>query len=216
MAAVKVRQVYHSAEGDTEGAPLYVMTKQQDGGRWLLHACQNTQADRLAPARALTRLVRLRIVVRSSRMATIGVSVSWKGLCRELGEGGAHTGGPGECQLGPVTNGVRGQVRFDCVGGHHVSRPGLIRNFFFTHSSQSAATRTLASPRRAVPWPSCSQPTNATTASAHAHCSSASGCPARGKSGRGSAGPAAGQRTLSHRSRTRLGLFRDGFRCMRR
>ncbi|MFF9001185.1 SgcJ/EcaC family oxidoreductase [Streptomyces achromogenes] len=41
VAAVKVRQVYHSAEGDTEGAPLYVMTKQEDG-RWLLHACQNT------------------------------------------------------------------------------------------------------------------------------------------------------------------------------
>lgn len=42
VAAVKVRQVYHSAEGDTEGAPLYVMTKQGDGA-WLLHACQNTE-----------------------------------------------------------------------------------------------------------------------------------------------------------------------------
>ncbi|MEV0413568.1 SgcJ/EcaC family oxidoreductase [Streptomyces sp. NPDC050448] len=42
VAAVKVRQVYHSAEGDTEGAPLYVMTKQDDG-RWLLYACQNTE-----------------------------------------------------------------------------------------------------------------------------------------------------------------------------
>ncbi|WP_326573557.1 SgcJ/EcaC family oxidoreductase [Streptomyces sp. NBC_00481] len=42
VAAVKVRQVYHSAEGDTEGAPLYVMTKQDDG-TWLLHACQNTE-----------------------------------------------------------------------------------------------------------------------------------------------------------------------------
>ncbi|MEV5514233.1 SgcJ/EcaC family oxidoreductase [Streptomyces flaveolus] len=42
VAAVKVRQIYHSAEGDTEGAPLYVMTKQDDG-RWLLHACQNTE-----------------------------------------------------------------------------------------------------------------------------------------------------------------------------
>ncbi|WP_371675049.1 SgcJ/EcaC family oxidoreductase [Streptomyces sp. NBC_01276] len=42
VAAVKVRQVYHSAEGDTEGAPLYVMTKQEDG-TWLLHACQNTE-----------------------------------------------------------------------------------------------------------------------------------------------------------------------------
>lgn len=42
VAAVKVRQVCHSAEGDTEGAPLYVMTKQEDG-TWLLHACQNTE-----------------------------------------------------------------------------------------------------------------------------------------------------------------------------
>jgi uncharacterized protein (TIGR02246 family) len=42
VAAVKVRQAYHSTEGDTEGAPLYVMTKQDDG-RWLMHACQNTE-----------------------------------------------------------------------------------------------------------------------------------------------------------------------------
>ncbi|MFG2128652.1 SgcJ/EcaC family oxidoreductase [Streptomyces sp. NPDC048751] len=42
VAAVKVRQVYHSADGDTEGAPLYVMTKQGNGS-WLLHACQNTE-----------------------------------------------------------------------------------------------------------------------------------------------------------------------------
>ena len=42
VAAVKVRQVYHAPEGDTEGAPLYVMTKQGDG-RWLLHAGQNTE-----------------------------------------------------------------------------------------------------------------------------------------------------------------------------
>ncbi|NUP16658.1 MAG: SgcJ/EcaC family oxidoreductase [Streptomyces sp.] len=42
VAAVKVRQVYHSPQGDTEGAPLYVMTRQDDG-RWLLHACQNTE-----------------------------------------------------------------------------------------------------------------------------------------------------------------------------
>ncbi|MFJ8534367.1 SgcJ/EcaC family oxidoreductase [Streptomyces sp. NPDC093591] len=42
VAAVKVRQVYHSPKGDTEGAPLYVMTRQDDG-RWLLHACQNTE-----------------------------------------------------------------------------------------------------------------------------------------------------------------------------
>ncbi|MGW7441569.1 SgcJ/EcaC family oxidoreductase [Streptomyces sp. NPDC054849] len=47
VAAVKVRQVYHGAEGGTEGAPLYVMTRDEDG-RWLLAACQNTQviADR--------------------------------------------------------------------------------------------------------------------------------------------------------------------------
>ncbi len=42
VAAVKVRQVYHLPEGESEGAPLYVMTKQDDG-RWLLHACQNTE-----------------------------------------------------------------------------------------------------------------------------------------------------------------------------
>ncbi|MFE6054850.1 SgcJ/EcaC family oxidoreductase [Kitasatospora sp. NPDC056446] len=42
VAAVKVRQTYHSAEGDSEGAPLYIMTRQDDG-RWLLHACQNTE-----------------------------------------------------------------------------------------------------------------------------------------------------------------------------
>ncbi len=42
VAAVKVRQVYHAPDGDTEGAPLYVMTRQDDG-RWLLHACQNTE-----------------------------------------------------------------------------------------------------------------------------------------------------------------------------
>lgn len=43
VAAVKVRQIYRSAEGDTEGAPLYVLTKHGDGdGDWLLHAGQNT------------------------------------------------------------------------------------------------------------------------------------------------------------------------------
>jgi uncharacterized protein (TIGR02246 family) len=42
VAAVKVRQVYHSPEGDSEGTPLYVMTRQDDGS-WLLHACQNTE-----------------------------------------------------------------------------------------------------------------------------------------------------------------------------
>ncbi|MFD5869501.1 MULTISPECIES: SgcJ/EcaC family oxidoreductase [Actinomycetes] len=42
VAAVKVRQVYHSAQGDSEGAPLYVMTRGDDG-RWLLTACQNAE-----------------------------------------------------------------------------------------------------------------------------------------------------------------------------
>ncbi|WP_109783224.1 SgcJ/EcaC family oxidoreductase [Streptomyces sp. CG 926] len=42
VAAVKVRQLYRSPAGDTEGAPLYVMTREPDG-RWLLTACQNTQ-----------------------------------------------------------------------------------------------------------------------------------------------------------------------------
>lgn len=42
VAAVKVRQRYLSPDDESEGAPLYVMTKQNDG-RWLLTACQNTQ-----------------------------------------------------------------------------------------------------------------------------------------------------------------------------
>ncbi|AQT76042.1 MULTISPECIES: SgcJ/EcaC family oxidoreductase [Streptomyces] len=41
VAAVKVRQVYHAPDG-SEGAPLYVMTREGDGP-WLLTACQNTQ-----------------------------------------------------------------------------------------------------------------------------------------------------------------------------
>ncbi|WP_420823199.1 MULTISPECIES: SgcJ/EcaC family oxidoreductase [Streptomyces] len=41
VAAVKVRQRYLSPGDESEGAPLYVMTKQDDG-RWLLTACQNT------------------------------------------------------------------------------------------------------------------------------------------------------------------------------
>ncbi|WP_432250747.1 SgcJ/EcaC family oxidoreductase [Streptomyces sanyensis] len=41
VAAVKVRQRYLSPDAESEGAPLYVMTKQDDG-RWLLTACQNT------------------------------------------------------------------------------------------------------------------------------------------------------------------------------
>ncbi|MGC9496551.1 SgcJ/EcaC family oxidoreductase [Streptomyces sp. WG7] len=50
VAAVKVRQVYHSAEGDTEGSPLYVMTKQEDGA-WLLHVGQNTEVRSEQPTR---------------------------------------------------------------------------------------------------------------------------------------------------------------------
>ncbi|MBP5938068.1 SgcJ/EcaC family oxidoreductase [Streptomyces sp. LBUM 1476] len=42
VAAVKVRQVYRSVDGDSEGAPLYVMSRRGDGV-WLLHACQNTE-----------------------------------------------------------------------------------------------------------------------------------------------------------------------------
>jgi hypothetical protein len=43
VAAVKVRQLYRAADGseESEGAPLYVMTKQD--GHWLLTACQNTE-----------------------------------------------------------------------------------------------------------------------------------------------------------------------------
>ncbi|MEV7558618.1 SgcJ/EcaC family oxidoreductase [Streptomyces sp. NPDC048331] len=49
VAAVKVRQLYRSPAGDTEGAPLYVMTREPDG-RWLLTACQNTQVAAVDPA----------------------------------------------------------------------------------------------------------------------------------------------------------------------
>jgi uncharacterized protein (TIGR02246 family) len=41
VAAVKVRQRYRGPGNEGEGAPLYVMTKGDDG-RWLLIACQNT------------------------------------------------------------------------------------------------------------------------------------------------------------------------------
>jgi len=41
VAAVKVRQLYLTPGDESEGAPLYVMSKQDDG-RWLLAACQNT------------------------------------------------------------------------------------------------------------------------------------------------------------------------------
>ncbi|MFE2020631.1 SgcJ/EcaC family oxidoreductase [Streptomyces sp. NPDC059499] len=41
VAAVKVRQRYLAPGEESEGAPLYVVSKQDDG-RWLLTACQNT------------------------------------------------------------------------------------------------------------------------------------------------------------------------------
>lgn len=41
VSAVKVRQLYRAPGGTSEGTPLYVMSKQDDG-RWLLTACQNT------------------------------------------------------------------------------------------------------------------------------------------------------------------------------
>lgn len=41
VAAVKVRQRYLAPGEENEGAPLYVVSKQDDG-RWLLTACQNT------------------------------------------------------------------------------------------------------------------------------------------------------------------------------
>lgn len=41
VAAVKVRQRYLAPGDESEGAPLYVISKQADG-RWLLTACQNT------------------------------------------------------------------------------------------------------------------------------------------------------------------------------
>ncbi|MGC5013750.1 SgcJ/EcaC family oxidoreductase [Streptosporangium sp. DT93] len=42
VAAVKVRQLYLTPGDQNEGAPLYVMSRQDDG-RWLLTACQNTE-----------------------------------------------------------------------------------------------------------------------------------------------------------------------------
>ncbi|EFL20036.1 SgcJ/EcaC family oxidoreductase [Streptomyces sp. C] len=47
VAAVKVRQQYLGAGEESEGAPLYVVSRQDDG-RWLLTACQNTQVHRPA------------------------------------------------------------------------------------------------------------------------------------------------------------------------
>lgn len=41
VAAVKVRQHHLAPDDESEGATLYVMTKQDDS-RWLLAACQNT------------------------------------------------------------------------------------------------------------------------------------------------------------------------------
>ncbi|MCX5381239.1 SgcJ/EcaC family oxidoreductase [Streptomyces sp. NBC_00091] len=42
VAAVKVRQRYLAPGEESDGAPLYVVSRQDDG-RWLLTACQNTQ-----------------------------------------------------------------------------------------------------------------------------------------------------------------------------
>ncbi|WP_330242510.1 SgcJ/EcaC family oxidoreductase [Streptomyces sp. NBC_00525] len=42
VAAVKVRQRYVTPDEESEGTPLYVMSKDADG-RWLLTACQNTE-----------------------------------------------------------------------------------------------------------------------------------------------------------------------------
>ena len=42
VAAVKVRQVYRTADGPDVGSPLWVMALED--GRWLLTACQNTAA----------------------------------------------------------------------------------------------------------------------------------------------------------------------------
>ncbi|MFC4050605.1 SgcJ/EcaC family oxidoreductase [Actinomadura syzygii] len=40
VAAVKVRQVYRSSEGQEVGTPMFVMSKED--GQWRLTACQNT------------------------------------------------------------------------------------------------------------------------------------------------------------------------------
>ncbi|MFI6456010.1 SgcJ/EcaC family oxidoreductase [Streptosporangium amethystogenes] len=40
VAAVKVRQLYQTPDGPSEGSPLFVMSKED--GRWRLTACQNT------------------------------------------------------------------------------------------------------------------------------------------------------------------------------
>ncbi|WP_331720406.1 SgcJ/EcaC family oxidoreductase [Streptomyces sp. NBC_00209] len=42
VAAVKIRQRYLAPDEESEGAPLYVMSRGDDG-RWLLTAGQNTQ-----------------------------------------------------------------------------------------------------------------------------------------------------------------------------
>ncbi|WP_051571722.1 SgcJ/EcaC family oxidoreductase [Cryptosporangium arvum] len=51
VAAVKVRQIYRTAEGPDVGTPLWVLA--EENGRWLLTACQNTGAPSDDPARPI-------------------------------------------------------------------------------------------------------------------------------------------------------------------
>jgi uncharacterized protein (TIGR02246 family) len=54
VAAVKVRQVYQTSDGPDVGSPLWIMAN--EGGQWLLTACQNTGApDDELPSTATAR-----------------------------------------------------------------------------------------------------------------------------------------------------------------